>query len=363
MPRAIQTLTKIVPAVQLLVDISDVASDHSPEAIAATALFLAVYHQVPQIARPYINFGPGTTLPPPAGYFGAFDPATLAPIAAGVPATRQHVYMEPGNSHGASIAALTAANPAFGSFYAANAAALNAMVAELTTVSAKKRITRDNFKSLLLSVNMPSAVVGVFDRILMILPFSTAVLAPAAPVSVWASYHLTATSTVHLVNKYLAEFPEGHGHVCTAAEVNRIRNADPENYQHNISDNVIAHAFCYLRASKFDFGNWYQGNKAISNMPAAFKSSKILFYQRYLDIKNSAEAITSCNDLATLVQYFQGAITATQLEVEVQKQKNREAVRKQATTTVVQSAVAALTGTANGQIIAAAVAQMVNDIL
>jgi hypothetical protein len=78
----------------------------------------------------------------------------------------------------------------------------------------------------------------------------------------WLLYHTTRQSTSTLAQKMLSEASAVATKLLSEQDIAAIESASPQVLNHGISNKGVAITHAYLTANHYEFGNWYQGEKA-----------------------------------------------------------------------------------------------------
>lgn len=129
----------------------------------------------------------------------------------------------------------------------------------------------------------------------------------------WLKYHTTATSTAALCAKMMESIRGPFPTLISDATAAFIQEANDNRWDKERADliprNVVAITYIWLEVSKQLPDEWFQGNKAISEMnPSVAKMFRTLF-KRYLDIAGNTDTIGAIGSIREL-QEFQNSVNA-----------------------------------------------------
>lgn len=187
-----------------------------------------------------------------------------------------------------------------------NLAASVNWIINLVNAAKKKPLTDDNVEGFFAMMGHTSTKAGVITRFINQIqaffpdnidnePFRN-MLAPG----VWTTYRTSRVSTGAILINLLPDFRILRITVQGDADEDAITACAARPWDTNLSlairDKFKAYGCLYLQAAGTSIDNWYQGNRAVSNLPAAKVRMAKEIFRRYLEVKNSV------GDLNTFVE-------------------------------------------------------------
>lgn len=121
--------------------------------------------------------------------------------------------------------------------------------------------------------------------------------------NVWTEYRLTRCSTGKVLHENVTALKTLG--VVKDPEVIAISAANDTPWDVSVANNiprrVVAYCYIYLEAAGKGIDNWYQGEKAVNELPAAkVRAAKVVF-KRYLDASNDTTAVESATSAQDVI--------------------------------------------------------------
>jgi len=186
-------------------------------------------------------------------------------------------------------------------------------IIDLINAAKKKDLETGNVEGYFASLGNKSVKSGaIVHMINSISPFfpdylvtsTTDMMAELTP-GIWTVYRTTRVSAGNIIFKLRDDFIR-LGIFASGDAVDTAITACKDNAWNivlslDIPNRVKAYAAIYLDVAGIGIDKWYQGNKAIDELPASkVKASRVIF-KKYLELTTNTEAVTAATDTAAMV--------------------------------------------------------------
>jgi len=178
----------------------------------------------------------------------------------------------------------------------------------------KKPLTLSNVNGFFASIGMSNmkltGIDGFFNKVAMFCSDNIADGEFRALLidNVWGAYRSTRVSTGIVISKLLGEFVEMGILHDGGADYRKIETASRQPWNvaasNDIPEKYKAYAMLFLETAGTPIDSWYQGQKAVSNMPAIRVRTTKHIFKKYMEIKSNVGAV----DAATSMAEFQAAV-------------------------------------------------------
>lgn len=183
-------------------------------------------------------------------------------------------------------------------------------ICDLVNASKKKEIDGENvegyFSSLGRSDIKGGAIATMINKVANFLPdnISSATFREGLTNNVWNSYHTSRVSTGKLLYGMRQVFLDLEifeaGGASDVAIIASSTNPHDVQLSYAIPKNLVGYASLFFEVGGIDVGQWYQGAKAESELPAAKVKAIKSVFKKYLSIKNNISSIEDTDNITAL---------------------------------------------------------------
>lgn len=182
-------------------------------------------------------------------------------------------------------------------------------IVNLVNAAKKKPLTGDNvdgfFASMMHTGTKGSAVASFINTISAFFPdsISDATFRANLADGMWTEYRITRVSTGKVIITVMNELKELRiMSTADEAAVNASANAPWDiTLSSRISKKVVGYACLFLQAAGTPIENWYQGNKAVDELPVSKIRALKMVFKKYIDLKNNVDNVESIKSLQQLL--------------------------------------------------------------